>query len=266
MGNISRHELDGRTLAYCWSHQPHPQPLVVLHGLGDSSIHTYAPRFAATALRNTPALFIDLPGFGEGFATQPYPSTIESMADDVAHLLSALGVHRAPMFAHSMGANVAISLSTKHPTLVAKHILAEPLLVPEQSVLAAGIARRSEKSFIATGYEILARATRLQANRGDIAAHAFLTPLNMASPVAMHRAATSLLQERNPSFLAMLQSLPGQPMLLVGERTAADNATLNRNSLQVTEIPNAGHFMIAEASESTACVILNLVKSMHNEE
>ena len=263
MHAIHRHQLENRSLAYSWSHEPHPRPLIILHGLGDSAIHTYAPRFSSTSLQSTPALFIDLPGFGEGSADATYASSIEAMADDVAHLIEHLGVQGAPIFAHSMGANIAISLTAMHPTVTQVMILAEPLLRPEESVLAAGIAKQSESAFVARGYEMLVRATSLQAHRDDKAAEAFLLSLRLANPIAMHRAATSLLRDQDPSFESRLLQIPTPVTLLTG---ALSNMTFSgavRERLRIHRVPHSGHFMIAEAASETSYAILNLINGVH---
>lgn len=259
MSIIFHHQLSHRDLAFCWSHSPTRQPLVVLHGLGDSAIHTYAPRFATSVLKNTPSLFIDLPGFGAATASDPYPATIEAMADDVADLLSTLDVENAPIFAHSMGANIAISLLYTHPRFASRFMAAEPLLHPEHSVLATGIARFSEEAFISRRYEMLVRATSLQTHRGDVAAAAFLPTLKLANPTMMYRAAASLVQERDPDFEAMLLALNVPCSLLIGERTNVDVSGLERAGIQVTRIRNSGHSMMAEQASSTAYAILKLV-------
>lgn len=260
MHTIHRYDLDNRKLAYAWSHLPVRQPLVVLHGLGDSAIHTYAPRFAATSLRETPSLFIDLPGFGEGRATDTYPATLEAMAEDVATLLQSLGVENAPIFAHSMGANIAMLLAQTHANLCSRFVLGEPLLDPAQSVMAADIARHSEAIFLERRFPMLLRATSLQARRGDIAARAFLSTLQMANPLIMYRAAVSLIRPRTPDFLEMLRQSPDRAHLLVGERTETKDLDIHINGIGITRIPEAGHFMMVENDVATACAILEVVE------
>lgn len=253
------YRLEGRTLAYTWSHGPHPRPLVVLHGLGDSSIHTYAPRFQSTVMRHRPSLFVDLPGFGEGSAAESYPGTLEQMADDVASLISALHLDRPIVFGHSMGANVAIMLASRHPGLTGWLILAEPLLDPSESILAAGIARQSEDVFRTRGQAMLLRATSLQAHRGDKAAIAFLDTLKLASTGALYRAAQSLVQHREPVFADMLTCLSSKPALIIGERSSAEVTPYEEAGLTIRSVPNAGHFVFAEETEATAYVMLDLV-------
>lgn len=260
---VHHHQVEHGRIAYQWSHEPCARPLVVLHGLGDSAIHTYAPRFASTVLKNTPSLFIDFAGFGEGSADALHPGTIDSMAEDIADLLATLNIRDTFVFAHSMGANVALVLAYKHPTLISNLILAEPLLQQERSVLAAGIARFSEDDFLARGYGMLVRATSIQAHRGEIASVAFLPTLKMANQRALHRAAVSLLEQRKTSFLELLSHRKHHTTILVGGTSGVATDPLQQSGIHIIVIPNAGHFMFVQQSDATACAILNLVNGMH---
>lgn len=251
--------LEDPSLAYTWSHGPVARPLVVLHGLGDSAIETYAPRFASSALRDTPTLFVDLPGFGHGQASETFAATIEEFSADVHQLMTHLGLERTPVFAHSMGANVAIALAWNHPSSASQLILAEPLLDPVHSVLATGIAKFSEASFVERRHAMLLRATRIQASRGDEAAAAFLPTLQMANPTTLYRAASSLVAERDPSFAFILSHLDIQVHLLVGGRTVANIDHLGLGAIPAVVIPNSGHSLMVEQTAATACAILDIV-------
>lgn len=246
-------------IAYQWSHGQVDNPLVVLHGLGDSAIHTYAPRFERTVLKNTPALFVDFPGFGEGKADAPYSANIENMAGDVATLLQKLQIPAGTAFAHSMGANVAMVLAHRHPGVFSRMILAEPLIHREQSVLAAGIAKYTEDAFLARGYHMLIRATSLQAQRGETAAIAFLPVLKQANPLTLYRSAKSLLAHREPDFLSMLSHEQQRIHLLIGGNSGVPPANIRHLEIATSVIPNAAHFMMVEQADATACAILNLV-------
>lgn len=161
MPEIQHLNLQNRSIAWSWSHGPVARPMAVLHGLGDSSIATYAPLFHATELRDTPALFIDLPGFGHASATDSYSSTIEQMADDVRTLLTHLAVAPTVFFGHSMGGNILISLAYRYPELATTVIAAEPLLDPAHSVMATGIARSDESHYVQRHHRMLIRATEM---------------------------------------------------------------------------------------------------------
>ena len=75
----------------------------------------------------------DLRGRGRS-NTLPGPYGMAQHADDVAALLSALGVGAATVVGHSMGAFVALVLSHRHPGLTTRLVLADgglPLEIPD---------------------------------------------------------------------------------------------------------------------------------------
>lgn len=253
---IHHYPVEYGALAYAWSHGPVSRPLVMLHGLGDSAIHTFRPRAAQGPLADSPILFIDLPGFGESRFQADHPATIERFAADVAELLRSLHIDSTAVFGHSMGGNVAIHLAHFHPELVSKLAVAEPLLEPGQSVLAADIARFDEQTFIARRFPLLLRATRLQANRGDVSVQAFLGPLQLAEPSALFRSATSLMESAAISSEHMLRQLTIPRTFLIGERTRADVSQIEAAGVAVNRVPNAGHHMLVEAVFATSCAIL----------
>lgn len=234
-------------------------PLVMLAGLGDSAIRTFPSHIANGPLVDTPLLFVDLPGFGEARFTTDHPATIARYAQDVAALLSFLNIGPTAVFGHSMGGNIAMELAHRYPQFVLRLVVAEPLLDPGQSILAAGIANVSEETFLNRRYGMLLRATSLQARRGDRAAAAFMDPLERANPLAMHRAATSLVLDTAPNAESIFRKLPLPRTLLVGERTEADTSSLEEAGIPVVRIPDAGHFMLVEAETYTTCAILEAI-------
>lgn len=260
MNDVSIHHyaVPNGTIAYAWSHHPVATPLVMLHGLGDSAIHTFRPRITAGPLANTPTLFIDLPGFGEAATTERHPGTIRQFARDVASLLEHLHISETAVFGHSMGGNVAIHLASSRPEFVSHLVVAEPLLIPTHSILAADIARFSEETFVTRRMALLIRATRMQANRGDIAARAFLQPLQQANPVAMHRAARSLVRDAAAESESMLRNLAIPRGLIVGGRTEVDTSEIESHGITVIRIADAGHNMLVERATDTTYAILSL--------
>src|SRR4051812_23213806 len=85
----------------------HGEPLVLLHGLLDSSQgwDTLARRIAR------PCLAIDLPGFGG--SALPYRPRIGYYADDVSLALAELGVARCTLVGHSLGGGVAAEVAER---------------------------------------------------------------------------------------------------------------------------------------------------------
>lgn len=239
-------QIDGIIIACQWIGAPSPHPVVFLHGLGDSSVITFRPFADDLARSGIPSLLIDLPGFGFSGAPDAWPSTTENQAAIVASLLDRLGITRAPIVAHSMGGSIAILLAESRPDLISRLIVAEPLLVPEQSALGKSVAKRTEAWFVDRGFAMLQLATRRQAARGDLAAAGFLKPLACANPAIMHRSAASLLKHRSPAFQHRLEGLSLPRTLLLGARTPADTEPLEATGIVVQRIPDAGHSMMSE--------------------
>jgi pimeloyl-ACP methyl ester carboxylesterase len=229
-------------------------PLVFLHGLGDSSIITFERIATHPALADYPTVLIDLPGFGHSTAPDSWPATMEHHAEAIAILLERLGLERSPIVGHSMGGSLALMVATRRPGNVSRLILAEPLLKREHSELAASLAKRNEQDFVSRGFDMLLRATRRQAARGDKAAQGFLVPLQHASPAIMHRSAASLLADRSPSFLSLLETLPMGKTLLIGARTDVDPGVIPPGVF-LLRIPEAGHSMMSENPDAFASAI-----------
>lgn len=246
--------IDDATIAWAWVGTPSPAPLVFLHGLGDSAIMTFERIARHPALAHRTSLLIDLPGFGYGHARDDWPATMEDHTGAVVTLVDHLGLREATIVGHSMGGSLALLVAAARPQLVQRLILAEPLLVREQSELGKAIARRPEHPFVERGYAMLELATRRQAARGDPAAQGFVEPLLRANPTVLHRSAASLLSERSPSFLDLLTSASIPRVLLVGARTPA-NLAMAPPDVPILRIPDAGHSMMSEQPDAFAAAI-----------
>jgi pimeloyl-ACP methyl ester carboxylesterase len=96
----------------------HGDPLVLLHGLFDSSEGW--TEFAG--LTGRPCLAIDLPGFGG--SDLPAAPRIESYADDVVIALDALGVRGATLVGHSLGGAVAAAVAERSSSIASLVLLA----------------------------------------------------------------------------------------------------------------------------------------------
>lgn len=243
--------LDNLKVAWMRIGGANPSPLVFLHGLGDSAIITFRTIALHPSLEGTPALLIDLPGFGYSVAPDDWPSTTEQHADAVIAALDALAVSRAPIMGHSMGGSIAIQIAARRPDLVSRLILAEPLLRPEQSVLGRMVVKRTEMDFVSRGFPMLQLATSRQAARGEKAALGFQEALSRANPAIMYRSASSLLQERSPAFGEVLNALPMPRSVLLGETTNTDLSDLAQD-IDIVRIAGAGHSMMSENPDAFA--------------
>jgi pimeloyl-ACP methyl ester carboxylesterase len=96
------------------------QPLVMLHGGYGSipSLGELLPRLAETRQ----VIAVELQGHGRT-ADVDRPLIYEQMADDVAGLMSEIGIEQADVFGVSMGGAVALQVVIRHPEVVRKLIV-----------------------------------------------------------------------------------------------------------------------------------------------
>ncbi|WP_404382354.1 alpha/beta hydrolase [Knoellia locipacati] len=95
-------------------------PVVLLHaGVADRRMWApVVPELAAAHRVVAP----DLRGFGDS----PQPGEVYADADDVVHLLDALGIERAAVVGASFGGRVALEVATRHPHRVSALVLLCP--------------------------------------------------------------------------------------------------------------------------------------------
>jgi len=214
---------------------------VYLAGLGSAATAEFPEIVTHPALRGRRSLLVDLLGTGW---SDPGPGwfghTIEEHAATVAALLDGLGLHRCVVVGHSLGGSVAITLAHTRPDLVGQLVTSEPNLDPGVGRLSRHIADQPETRL--RGYDVL----RASVEREERAAgqSLFYATTGRWSPLAMYRAAVSLLAERDPTFRAQLLAAPMPRAYLVGERSGDVDATdLAAAGVTVHVVPDAGHTM-----------------------
>ena len=95
-------------------------PLVLLHG-GVGGIEMFGPNLPALA-RKHHVIALDLEGHGRsGDADRPL--RYETMGDNVAALMSELGVTTIDLIGYSLGGGVALQTTLRHPQLVRKLVV-----------------------------------------------------------------------------------------------------------------------------------------------
>ncbi len=113
------------SLGYRVVGEPGGQPVVLLHGLGDSG-PDWAPvvEGLAAAFR---VFVVDLRGHGD--SDRPGDYSFELMRDDVLGFLAAMRLERVALVGHSMGAVVAVLVAQAAPERVT-HLVLEDATVP----------------------------------------------------------------------------------------------------------------------------------------
>jgi pyruvate dehydrogenase E2 component (dihydrolipoamide acetyltransferase) len=116
-------EVAGIKVRYSRQGSPDGKTVVLLHGFGgdlDNWLFNLGPLAAVGDV-----VALDLPGHGQSAVTLPGAS-VEALAGFVAAFLDGLGVARAHLVGHSLGAAVAAQLALDQPERVAGLVLVAP--------------------------------------------------------------------------------------------------------------------------------------------
>ncbi|MFP3466564.1 alpha/beta hydrolase [Leifsonia sp. SIMBA_070] len=121
----------GGTLAGgVWNAEAGGSPILAVHGITANHV---AWMLAAGAMPDRRVIAPDLRGRGRSSGL-PGPFTLNDHADDLLAVLDRLGVDRATVAGHSMGAFVAVRLAERHPERVDRLVLLDgglPVPLPE---------------------------------------------------------------------------------------------------------------------------------------
>ena len=128
------------------------QPLVLLHG-ALSAIGTSFGKLLPNLSKDRQVIAVEMQGHGHT-ADIDRPLRYESLADDIAVLLTQLGLDQTDLCGWSLGAGVALQSAIRHPQLVRKLVLASVTynsggLYPE---LLAGIEQAKPEDLAGTPF------------------------------------------------------------------------------------------------------------------
>ncbi len=127
-------------------------PLVLLHG-AFSAIGTSFGKLLPDLARERQVIAVEMQGHGHT-ADIDRPLRYEQLADDIAALLTQIGIEKADIFGWSLGAGVALQTAIRHPEVVRKLVLASVTynrggLYPE---LLAGIENSKPEDLVGTPF------------------------------------------------------------------------------------------------------------------
>lgn len=233
---------------------PGVEPAVVfLAGLGLASTAAY-PRIAVeTGLSDRRLILVDL--FGCGYSDRPvhFSYSLEDHAATLSGLLDYIESRQYVLVGHSMGGAVAIELASRRTDLISQVILAEANLEAGGGFLSTSIADQTESDFIRIGYqEFIENCRSAAVNEGSTAAIA-LGVWQVASPLAFHRSAVSLVKGTQPIMWEQLIQLSIPRTYIFGSRSLDEYEEdreiykkLEAHGIRVATVPDAGHGMMTD--------------------
>jgi pimeloyl-ACP methyl ester carboxylesterase len=102
-------------------------PLLLIAGL--NSDHSLFRSFVSRLAARCQVIMFDNRGIGRSTGAQS-PFTLDTLADDAAGLLRALGIERAHVLGVSLGGRIAAALALRHPALVRSLVFVSTSMEP----------------------------------------------------------------------------------------------------------------------------------------
>ncbi len=245
--------------------------VVLLHGFGDTG-DMWAP-LAADLARDHTVVVPDLRGMG--LSSRPAGGYDKrTQAADIRSVLTALGLERAAVVGHDIGTMVAYAYAARYPEKTEKLVVMDapvPGIPPWDSIVrlpalwhfdfggpdAERLVAGRERIYLDRFWnEFAGDRTKI-----DEATRAHYAKL-YARPGAMRAAFAqfnSIRQDAEDNKVAMATKL-GMPVLAIGGEKSfgANEAVVMRNAAtDVTElvVPNAGHWLMEEATSATITAV-----------
>lgn len=227
--------------------------LVFLAGLGLASTAVYPRIVVEPGLSNRRSILVDLFGCGYSDRLEHYSYSLEEHAATLSGMLEHIGAKQYILVGHSMGGAIAIELATKRPDLILQIIMAEANLDVGGGFWSRNIAEQTESDFVKTGYQELIEKRRSAAMNADNTASIALGVWQVASPMAIHRSAVSLVRGTQPVMWDQLIRLSIPRTFLFGSRSLEEYeedreiyTRLEAHGIRVDIVPDAGHGMMAD--------------------
>lgn len=239
-------------------------PLVFVHGFacGHEDWRYQVEHFS----RDNLTVACDLRGHGRsGSESNEY--TIETLSDDLGHLLSSLHMPPAVLVGHSMGCRVVMQTYINMPESVAG------LILVDGSRLATGNRREAEQKarqmMLSTGYANWMRRTfaSMFLSGSDASLKATILKRAMALPEKVGMPLFASLRGWDAEKMDLVLAQIGAPLLLIQSTTM--NANMERVSLrqgditpwlelvkkhvpraQIEIVSDTGHFLMLEVPEA----------------
>jgi len=121
-----RHDVDIKGLGMHYVDLGKGEPVVMVHGIGDStySWHKNAQALVDAGFRT---ILIDQPGFGRSaIPAASWEYSVANQAEGVLRVVDSLGIKRFRLVGHSLGGDVSLYLAWKHPERLESVVVISP--------------------------------------------------------------------------------------------------------------------------------------------
>ncbi|HQR38400.1 MAG TPA: alpha/beta fold hydrolase [Blastocatellia bacterium] len=120
--------------------RPGPRPLVFVHGLSASRLF-FIDAADRAEFAGRGMLLVDLPGFGHSAPPPGFGFSMREQAAVLAHVVDRLDLSDVTLVGHSMGGTIVILALDRIAHRVERLVLAEAVLIHDDSIWTAAIAR-----------------------------------------------------------------------------------------------------------------------------
>lgn len=198
---------------------------------------------------------LDLRGFGRSDPTAWAVLTMEALADDVASLITALGVPSADIVALSMGGYVALALWERHPDTIRSLALLDTRSGADSDAGRAGRAEMAELVTAEGAVGLVPRLGGLLAPGAPLRPRARLRGMVEAVPTETIVAALEGMARR-PDRTGILAGISVPTLVVVGEEDGltppetAEHMAGEIPGARLEVIPGTGHLPPIEAPDA----------------
>jgi pimeloyl-ACP methyl ester carboxylesterase len=229
------------------------EPLVWIHGLGESSV-SFEP--VIELLPNYEHTLVDLPGYGR--SAHGAPLGLEACADHLAAWLRERPL--ATLIGHSMGGVLAVMLAERG---VARRIVdVGGNLTRGDCTFSAQASAYGEADFVAHGFAEM-RAEVYERGVTELALRTYYAALCFASPYTFHKQATELVALSATNTLTTRFAAVTAPALFIagvpGGICEASKVELERHRARWIGIEPAGHWVYLDQLATFAGTIDHFV-------
>ena len=241
--------------------RPGPRPVVFVHGLSASSLF-FVDAAERPELAGRGLVLVDLPGFGHSRPSEDFGYTMPEQSRAVAETFERLGVVDATLVGHSMGGTIAILAVDRLASRISRLVLAEAVLLHDDSIWTAQIARMPfadwDAAFdgIQKRPEVWARGGMLR-RRGH-AVRQVAPAILHTSARAMHRSAVELHRESaDPLLYQRFLAIPTPFEYVFGD--VHDNtqfcARVCADGVAHRFVTRAGHLMMLDNPDEFYAIV-----------
>lgn len=210
------------------------EPVLYLHGLGSSSLDTWAQTFSRLGRA---AVVLDLMGHGLSERPHDFSYSLGDQADAIAGVLRSFG-RPLDVISHSLGGSIAVLLADRHPELVRTCVLIEAGLDPRECT-PDSLAGLDESTLTDAQWEaVLARESPERR-----------ATMRLADPIALIRSAASIDHAEAGEMSAILARTTIPSLLIAGQREYEQEHLFAASQVRFVRIPAAGHFVMHDQLE-----------------